>query len=160
VASRNVRPGALDLSIHVPRSDGRTKVELRWRNVRLVSPRDSRPAAAHTDHDPPARTGLAAKALKLPVPLTPGLLTRASTAEFDAYGDEGSIKEAVFVPPIRAELPFGLAEEIDSMWVQCRTTGWGLDTSPDAGFDGILTIDVATGKVVEEFDEFRAEEME
>ena len=46
------------------------------------------------------------------------------------------------------------------MWVQSRTTGWGNNTSPDAGLDGILVLDVASGKLVEEFDEFRAEDLE
>ena len=35
------------------------------------------------------------------------------TVAFDAYGDEGSIKEAVFEPPIQADLPFGLLEAIN-----------------------------------------------
>lgn len=34
------------------------------------------------------------------------------TATFDGYGDNGSIAEAVFDPPIRDVLPFGLVDEI------------------------------------------------
>jgi hypothetical protein len=81
------------------------------------------------------------------------------TAAFDAYGDEGSIKEAVFVPPVRDELPFGLVEEIGTMWTSFRTSGWGRD-APNTGLDGILTLDVVTGKVVEEFIAFRDEDLE
>ena len=44
------------------------------------------------------------------------------TVEFDAYGDEGSMKEAVFHPPVRDELPFGLLEELNSGWIGFRTT--------------------------------------
>ena len=39
------------------------------------------------------------------------------TVEFDAYGDEGSMKEAVFEPPVQAELPFGLLDELNSGWI-------------------------------------------
>ena len=74
------------------------------------------------------------------------------TVAFDAYGDEGSIKEAVFEPPIQADLPFGLREALDFNWTSFRTTGWGWNFSPNAGLDGTITIDVATGEVVEQFD--------
>ena len=71
---------------------------------------------------------------------------------FDAYGDEGSIKEAVCEPPIQAELPFGLLEEMNFWWISFRTTGWGWNFSPNAYLDGTLVLDVATGEVVEVFD--------
>ena len=74
------------------------------------------------------------------------------TVAFDAYGDEGSIKEAVFEPPIQAELPFGLLEALDYNWTSFRTTGWGWNFSPNAGLDGTITIDVTTGEVVEQFE--------
>ena len=78
---------------------------------------------------------------------------------FDAYGDEGSIKEAVFEPPIQEELPFGLLEELNYGWVSFRTTGWGWNFSPNAYLDGTLVLDVTTGEVVEVF-ESRNEEPE
>ena len=81
------------------------------------------------------------------------------TVAFDAYGDEGSIKEAVFEPPVLDDLPFGLLEELNFGWVSFRTTGWGWNFSPDAGLDGTLVLDVATGEVVEEF-EHRDEDLE
>ena len=74
------------------------------------------------------------------------------TVAFDAYGDEGSIKEAVFEPPIRDEMPFGLLEELNYGWVSFRTTGWGWNFSPNAYLDGTLVLDVATGEVVEQFE--------
>jgi hypothetical protein len=85
---------------------------------------------------------------------------RKVTAAFDAYGDEGSIKEAVIDPLIGDELPFGLIEAVNYWWTSFRTTGWGWNFSPKAGLDGVLVLDVATGKVVEEFGEFRAEDLE
>ena len=74
------------------------------------------------------------------------------TAAFDAYGDEGSIKEAVVEPPIGDELPFGMLEAVSHWWVTFRTTGWGWNESPNAGLDGVLVLDVATGMIVEEFE--------
>ena len=74
------------------------------------------------------------------------------TAAFDAYGDEGSIKESVCEPPIQGDLPFGLIEQMDYWWTSFRSTGWGSNFSPNAGLDGVLVLDVVTGKVVEEFE--------
>ncbi len=74
------------------------------------------------------------------------------TVTFDAYGDEGSIKEAVFEPPLQDHLPFGLLEALDYNWTSFRTTGWGWNFSPNAGLDGTITIDVMTGEVVELFE--------
>lgn len=82
------------------------------------------------------------------------------TAAFDAYGDEGSIKESVYEPPLRAELPFGLIEEVDAMWTSFRTTGWGINPPPNGGLDGTLILDVAKGEIVETFFELRPEEWE
>ena len=82
------------------------------------------------------------------------------TAAFDAYGDEGSIEKSVYEPPLRAELPFGLVEEVDTMWISFRTTGWGINPPPNGGLDGTLTLDVAKGEVVETFFERRPEEWE
>ena len=76
---------------------------------------------------------------------------RKVTAAFDAYGDEGSIQEAVIDPPIGHELPFGLIEAVNYWWTSFRTTGWGWNESPNAGLDGVLVLDVTTGTVVEEF---------
>jgi hypothetical protein len=70
------------------------------------------------------------------------------TTTFDGYGDDGTIEEAFFEPPIRERLPFGLCDAVDEVWGDFLPAGWEIN----AGSFGTLKLDVAAGTVIDDIE--------
>lgn len=68
---------------------------------------------------------------------------QAVEADFDGYGDDGTMDEPTFSPPPPAELPFGLTEFVGTICGDVLPGGWEIN----GGSFGTVQIDVGTGTI-------------